>query len=162
MQLFSGNARRRCARRTLAAMAASVGLVLCVAEFAAAQMCGRGPGGGTGTGTGAATAGLGFEALQAPQWLVYMQQMEAEALRQRALQMMAAARQKGAPSAGARTGPCGGEPEPAERAPTVRNTGDRFASQRAAARLRQEVIAARIANREAELQRRRDRAAAGR
>jgi hypothetical protein len=114
---------------------------------------------------GAAATGISVDALQAQQFMLQMQQFQAEAMRQQAMQMMQAAAQRNA-EAGERAQQCArqmdGVAGSTDRVAALRETGDRFASQRASAHKRQEAIAARIANRESELQRRRDRAAAGR
>jgi hypothetical protein len=141
------------------------GLVLCLPEFAGAQGCmGGAGGGGAAAGTGLTTAGINVDTLQAQQFMLQMQQLQAEAMRQQAMQMMLAAQRNAAQAE--RAQPCTQRMDnvagSAERVATMRDTGDRFASQRASARLRQVAIAVRIANRDAELQRRRDRAAAGR
>lgn len=157
------------ALQSLKMLACSCGMVLCLSEFAAAQMCMQGGGGGaagagTGAGTGTTVGGFSADVLQAQQFLVQMQQMQAEAMRQQAMQMMFAAAQRRA-GQDERTSPCDGAMAPtssSERVAAIRDTGDRFVSQRVTARLRKEALAARIAVRDEELQRRRDRAAAGR
>jgi hypothetical protein len=140
------------------------GSLLCDSELASAQCNGGGGGGTRAGGTGAAAAGISIDALQAQQFMLQMQQMQAEALRQQAMQMMLAASQQNAMQ-GERVR-CARRMDMqsavSARPARIRDTGDRFASQRASARIRQDAIAVRIANREAELQRRRDRAAAGR
>lgn len=123
------------------------------------------------TGGGGATAEL-----QAQQMMLQLQQMQMAALQQQAMQRQAlqqrAMQQRAMQmqlaqqsSGGERTGGCdrsGSERVNLTPRTANRDTGDRFASQRANAELRREMLLARIDAHEAELQRRRDRAAAGR
>jgi hypothetical protein len=121
-----------------------------------------GGGGGGAAGAGITTGGISVDALQAQQFMLQMQQMQAEAMRQQAMQMQAASQQAAAQRAQQCARRMDTEAGSTPRVATIRDTGDRFAAQRDRARVRQEALATRIADREAQLQRRRDRAAAGR
>ncbi len=129
-----------------------------LSQSATAQNCpGR-----TGGGAPTAPAGLGSE-LQAQQFLLQLQQMQEAALQQQAMQRMRLTQQQASASQRARR--CdmpGSDGQNRTEGDAIRETGDRFATQREHARLRREALVARIAERDADLQRRRDRAAAGR